>query len=408
MEFEIRPARDDEMDQLGLMGAYSYAGAFGDGVDNVVRNSNRPEWTLCAFDGPTMATSYAAFPFTIRANGNSMAYAGISAVGTRPEYRRRGLLRTIMTQAFADQRERGQSVAGLWASQAAIYQRYGFSLLGANRRYCVDTVDLNFNAGVDTNAGELTVRRFAGTEALDIMKSVYRDYVAPRFGYLHRSQTMWIDTVLEETAVQGPVWVAVVYAAADEPCGYVAYTMRGDKVDNPARGQELIIRDLVWLTPQAYPTLWSYIARHDLVGRVVWDNAPVDDPLIELLSEPRMAHHRDHEATWFRIVDVPQALAQRGYTASGSIVLEVEQDSLAPWNSGRWLLQVEDGQATVEATQKAANVQLSVKALASLFTGTRRAVDLSHWGLLTADDVALTTLDQLFATRYAPHCPDHY
>ncbi len=70
MEFEIRPARDDEMDQLGLMGAYSYAGAFGDGVDNVVRNSNRPEWTLCAFDGPTMATSYAAFPFTIRANGN--------------------------------------------------------------------------------------------------------------------------------------------------------------------------------------------------------------------------------------------------------------------------------------------------------------------------------------------------
>ncbi|MFL2523524.1 MAG: GNAT family N-acetyltransferase [Candidatus Azotimanducaceae bacterium] len=52
--------------------------------------------------------------------------AGISVIGTRPEYRRQGLVRTIMTRAFAEQRERGQTLAGLWASQAAIYQRYGF------------------------------------------------------------------------------------------------------------------------------------------------------------------------------------------------------------------------------------------------------------------------------------------
>ena len=48
--FDIRPAMDAEMGQLGLMGSYSYAGAFGDGEDNVVATSTKAEWTLCAFD----------------------------------------------------------------------------------------------------------------------------------------------------------------------------------------------------------------------------------------------------------------------------------------------------------------------------------------------------------------------
>ena len=150
MDIDIRPASAEEMGQLGLMASYSYGGAFGDAEDNIAVSGTRPEWTLCAFDRqaedekghPLMATSYAAFPFTIRANGRAMSMAGISVVGTRPEYRRRGLLRQIMTRAFAEQRERGQSVAGLWASQAAIYQRYGFAPAGMNREYAVDTVDI--------------------------------------------------------------------------------------------------------------------------------------------------------------------------------------------------------------------------------------------------------------------------
>ena len=138
------------MGQLGLMGSYSYAGAFGDGEDNVVATGTKAEWTLCAFDDSartdkgqaTMATSFCAFPFTTRVNGKAMAMAGISTVGTRPEYRRMGLLRKIMTRAFAEQKERGQSIAGLWASQAAIYQRYGFTQAGMNRNYAVDSVDI--------------------------------------------------------------------------------------------------------------------------------------------------------------------------------------------------------------------------------------------------------------------------
>ena len=407
MNFEIRAAADHEMDQLGEMGAYSYGGVFGDGADNVVSRSQRPEWTLCAFDGDTMATSFAAFPFTIRANGGTLGYAGITAVGTRPEYRRRGLLRKIMTQALSDYRDQGQAVAGLWASQAAIYQRYGFTMLGANRRYAVDTVDINFLQPIPADHNH-SVRRHPGVVAMADMKSVYIDFIAPRFGYLHRGKAIWLETILDENPNDGPVWSAVVYAHDGQPCGYVVYTLRGAKVSNAARNQQIVIRDLAWNTPLAYQLLWDYLAKHDLVGEVVWPNAPVDDPLMDMLNEPRMLHMRDEEASWFRIIDVEQALVQRGYSGSAELVVDVQEDSLAPWNSGRWHLLLNDGDMSATRTSKHADVSINIRALSGLFCGSQRALDLFHWGQLDCRQDVARLLGRVFATDYAPHCPDHY
>jgi len=142
MSIEFRPARQDEIGQLGLIGAYVYAGAFGDGEDNFQSQSTRPEWTLCAFDGPKMVASYATIPFTMRANGRAMALGGVSSVGTIPEYRRRGLVRELTTRSLVEMRDSGQSVAALWASQAAIYQRYGYAAASSRIRYSIDSVDV--------------------------------------------------------------------------------------------------------------------------------------------------------------------------------------------------------------------------------------------------------------------------
>ena len=169
MSIEIRPAKDDEMGQLGLIGAYVYAGAFGDGEDNVITQSNRAEWTLCAFDGPNMVASYSTLPFTMRANGSAMALGGVSTVGTLPEYRRRGLVRKITERSFADMRERGQSVAALWASQAAIYQRYGYATASAMCRYTIDTIDIRL---LEEAASDLTVTRVPLAQAFDDIRDI--------------------------------------------------------------------------------------------------------------------------------------------------------------------------------------------------------------------------------------------
>ena len=137
MTVEIRAARKEEMGEFRRITGYVFADNESDPNDE----SNAlviPDWTTCAFVDGRMATTFGAFPFRMRLNGATAEVAGITAVGTLPEYRRRGLLRRVMAQSFRDQRERGQSLATLWATYGAIYQRYGYAPVTRRKSYDFD------------------------------------------------------------------------------------------------------------------------------------------------------------------------------------------------------------------------------------------------------------------------------
>ena len=72
----------------------------------------------------------AASALTVRLTvpGGEVGAAGVTGVGTRPDYHRRGVLRALMRRQLEDVRERGEPVAILWASEGAIYQRFGYGL----------------------------------------------------------------------------------------------------------------------------------------------------------------------------------------------------------------------------------------------------------------------------------------
>lgn len=405
MSIEVRPARADEMDQFGLVGAYVYGGAFGDGADNVVAANNRPEWTLCAFVDGRMAASYSCLPMTMRANGKAVAMAGVSAVGTLPEYRRQGLLRAITTRSLADMRERGQAIAALWASQAAIYQRYGYALACMPLSYRIDTVDVGF---ADRNGGAARMQRVDADSGFDVLKKLYVEFVKDRTGYLHRARALWLNNALSRSDATGPAHIAVAYDGSTAT-GYVIYHVRDGKTGHPTRNQELTVKDFVWLNPDAYRSLWSWLARHDLVGRILWTRAPIDDPAPELFVEPRLLNAQmSRDGTWLRVVDAPVALAQRGYQAADSITIEVTADALSPWNAGRYKLECSPEGANVTPTRAGADLTLSVKALASLYSGFRSPHQLAQWGFVDADERALDRATRVFATRHAPHCPDNF
>lgn len=405
MPIELRPVRSEEFDQLGQLTSYVYGGTHGDGAENTITNTTRPEWTMCAFDGPRLVASYSTIPFTMRANGTAVPMGGVSAVGTLPEYRRQGLVRRIKTRAFGDMRERGQAVASLWASQAAIYQRYGYAMVSVLRNYRVDTADIGF---YDGDAGSSTVERLDVAAGYDLAKQVYIAFIADRMCYLHRARPLWLNNALDEDDAEGPIHIALSRDTDGQPDGYAIYTLRAGKRDHASRGQEIAIRDLAWLSPGAYRSLWSFIGRHDLVGSVRWDTAPSDDPAVEYFMEPRMLHARDHEGFWFRVVDAPAALAGRGWDVDGELSLAISEDMLAPWNAGTWRVTVSGGSAEVAPGRGTPDLSLSVKALALLYTGRRSARELAAWGMVEGETSALRRADALFATPHAPHCPDHF
>ncbi len=405
MPTEIRPATESEMGEYGHLGAYVYGGSFGEGAESTNATANRPEWTLCAFVDGQMASMFCTIPFTMRAGGNPVPMGGISSVGTLPEFRRQGLSRKLMTQALADMRENGQPVASLWASQAAIYQRYQFAATTVLRSYTIDSADVILNDGSDSKC---TVRRVTVEAGFDTVKSLYIDFIQNRMCYLHRARPLWQNNMLEAVSEDGPTEIAVSYDQEGQPVGYVIYSLRSGKVNHSARNQELKVREIIWLNLEAYKSLWQFLGAHDLVGRITWNSAPADDPIYELLAEPRLLQARDNEGIWFRIVDATAALAARGYEGSGRINIGINEDRLTPWNNGTFELDVTDGAGEVKKTSAAADIQLSLKSLASLYTGFRSARDLANWGLLEADAEAVNLAESIFRTASAPHCPDHF
>ena len=405
MTVEVRSVTPEELGEMGTLGGYAYGGAFGDGPQSAIGKFNKPEWTLCAFVDGRLASSFANVPFTMSANGRAVKLAGVGSIATQPEYRRQGLVRRIHTQAFGEMREAGQNVAALWASQAAIYQRYGYAMTTVMREYAVDTQDIRFHDGDD---GSGRVARVEADTAKDLVKTVYAAFIAKRMCYLHRIAEDWVNDYLGERDGTGPVWVAVCYGADDAARGYVIYTLRSGRVNHRARDQELVIRDLAWLDADAYRSLWRFLACHDLVGRVCWSSAPADDPAVEFFEEPRLLNAADHEGAWFRVVDAPNALAERGYDVEGELTIGLARDPLTPWNDGRWHVQAGPDGARTRPSKAAPDIELSCKALASLYTGFRSATELGNWGLLNGDRRALAKADALFRTRHAPHTPDNF
>ncbi|MFP6796789.1 MAG: GNAT family N-acetyltransferase [Pseudomonadales bacterium] len=404
MNVEIRPLTAGEMGQLGELGGYVYGGSFGDGPNNVVATANLPDWTLCALVDGKLVSSFTAIPFTMRANGNAVSLAGVSTVGTQPEYRRRGLLRRIQTQAFVDMRDRDQSLAALWASQAAIYQRYGYAMTTVLRSYRVDTTDIGFHDGV---WGSGHVERLPVDEAFEVIKSIYIRFVEHRICYLHRSKALWLQNAMEQVEGDGPVYAGVHFDTEGTADGYIVYTLRANKVDHATRSQEIIVRDMAWLSIAAYRSLWEWLKRHDLVGRVSYRAAAADDPAPELFAEPRLLHMVDHEGVWLRIVDATRALEERAYFNDGEVSIGLVDDPLTPWNNVSMRLEASPEGAHVTPS-KSFDLQMSVKTLASLYSGFRSARQLRAWGLIAGNDNAIYTADRLFAGEHAPHCPDHF
>jgi predicted acetyltransferase len=107
---------------------------------------------------------------------------------------------------------------------------------------------------------------------------------------------------------------------------------------------------------------------------------------------------------WVRLVDVPRALAQRGYGEPFEVVLEVEDD-VCPWNAGRWALRWDGTTATCAKTATPAGLALSSTELGAAYLGGTRLETLAGAGRVQElRPGALAAAGRAFAGDRAPWC----
>ncbi len=78
-------------------------------------------------DGRMLVGCAGSFAFDLTVPGpRTLPLGGVTWVGVAPTHRRRGVMSSMVTGLLRDLREEGRPLAALWASEAAIYQRFGF------------------------------------------------------------------------------------------------------------------------------------------------------------------------------------------------------------------------------------------------------------------------------------------
>lgn len=402
MTVEFRPATKEEMERFQYVAANVFVSTQNPDATAVMQS----ELTYCAFEDGKLATAYAEWPLTMRFNGNAVPIAGVTYVGTLPVYRRRGYLRKIMTDRFEILREQGErAIAALYASRAAIYQRYGYAVVSTHGSYNIDPRDLQFSVPRDVPG---SFREMADDE-FPVLVELYRGFRADRTGYIHRGKAMWDFGVLVAPPAGGGLLSKVIYWEDDNPQGYLIYVLESPPGGNaPGPNQRLTIRDLVWLTPAAYRAAWNYIAKMDLVGSVVWRHVPDDDPLPHLLLEPRMLRKTSGDGLLARIIDVEKALPQRHYDEEGTLTFEINDD-LCSWNRGRWKLEASTDGSSVGRTSEEPQLTMPVSTLAMLMFGQISASEAARMARLdVGDDSALPLWDKVMRTKYRPACSDNF
>ncbi len=400
MTLEIRPLRQDEMKQFEENIRIGFSVPARPREEPERPQDILPEWTLCALEDGELATTYAAFPFSLYMNGKTAKAAGVTGVTTLPWHRRRGHLRRIMAHDFQRMHdEGGPPLAILYASMAAIYQRFGYSIVSTHLRYTVEPQYITF-----TTPRPLPGRMVGfSRDDYSSVKPVYDAVASERTGYIERDDHEWQHLTFGYGREQ-PLTVA--YEEDGEAQGYVVYWPEQKDREAFQMGGTVMayVGEFVWQTPNAYQALWDYLRRIDLARQIICYRMPIDDPAKDLLLEPRMLHAMEMDGILARIVDVDRALAQRGYQSEGRIAFEV-QDEMAPWNAGRWEMEVTGGDACVRRTERTPELSMPVGTLASLLFGHFSATQAARMGRLDVHEAAaLPVWDNLLRTKLPPAC----
>lgn len=309
--------------------------------------------------------------------GKRVPAAGIAGVASDAAARGRGGATALMRAAVAELHGAGVPLAALYPATLPLYRRAGFEVAGVRASVRVPP------AALDLKDRSLPVVEVGPADRARL-EVVHR--AARRFsnGAVDRNDYLWGRVFAPGR--KPATGFAVEGASGIE--GYLFLQWRDHS--------EIHVSDFVALTPGAATRLLTFLADHRTTCEaVVWHGSAVD-PLLALVRE--QAAKVTIDKSWMlRIVDVPAALASRGYAPGLSARLELEIfDEVITANRGRFVFEVEGGVGRVRPGGDG-SLKLHVRGLAALYSGHMTPAQLALTGLLDGDERERAVAAAVFA-----------
>jgi predicted acetyltransferase len=408
MTVDYRPLTDDDLEQAVVVESTAFYNRPTPERLEQLREFFRPEWTVGAFIDGKLVADVRTIPRARRINGSSIGFGAIGPVACLAGYRRQGHVGKLLRLALERMRDQGMALSGLFTPHDALYARYGWERSEARKLYYMRPSDIRMR--IKGTPGTMTAVTADEWPRLD---AIYRRYSGPRNGPLHRVEPLWRHDVLrhwEPTTAQLAdndtfVWMN----ASGEDEGYVSYWSQAMPAPDRWVPWQVIVRDFVWLSGDAYLGLWQHLLSHDIATRLAV-HVPTDDPFPDLVEDPRKVEIPRTEGPMIRVVDLERALGRRPFVGNRPISFTMRvTDPAAPWNEGVWRIDGGEGQLNAELKGGNADVELDAGTLAPLYTGLMRPDLAAGVGLLKVNRAeALDDMREAFAATHPPYSNDWY
>ncbi len=406
---EIRPISEEELERTHFLLAYSFTGDRS--PEGRMRHLESMGKAFALYDDGQMAACLRIFPLRMLMHGASIPLGGVSGVACLPEHRRKGYVGQLLRHALTVMREDGQPLSSLYTPHPSLYRRYGWMIASGVLLHTFNPKDIApaNPARPEGNAYRITAEQWPTVAEL------YRQYAAPRNGYLERDEHWWKECVFHRIYDQKHRSndVAVWADARGEPRGYLVYHSTSEQPPAGPSTDKLAIEELVALDRNAYLGLLRYVLAHDLADEIsLWGS--LDDPFIVAIEEPNRAKQQHYSGFMLRIVDMEKALAARPPAVDapeGAFTVHIADPSAA-WNQGVWRIECSGpagsgGRLAATKADGAADLSTDAAGFAAMYNGYLRATEAARAGLAEVSDPQAAALaDRILATDYAPYPSD--
>ena len=412
-DFELRPIELYEINAFAACQASAFGGRYTPEQLENLAEELQLDRSLAVFEGGELVATTSSYLIRLTLPGLVRSeVAAVTDVSVAPTHRRRGLLNTMMRRQLDDLHSANEPLAVLFASEGAIYGRYGYGAATFGARYVVDKRAARllppFAASASPSSeGAGSVRLLEPAQAAEAFPAVFEAYVPTRVGELDRPRGEWAELLgnpkgaLEDARHR----FYACYERKGRIDAYAVYRVAPiDPADHWRRA--VFLDEMCSLSDESYASLWRYLLGIDLTEELRTRSRPVDEPLRYLLEDQRHLRTRSWgDRTWMRLVDVPQALARRRYGEEETLVIEVE-DRFCPWNEGHFRLSIDgEGVATVERVDAAPDLALPVEVLGAVYLGGVPFAGMAAAGRIAeCTEAAALRADRVFNVRRPPHC----
>ncbi|MFT8410016.1 MAG: GNAT family N-acetyltransferase [Schleiferilactobacillus perolens] len=397
-QLEIRPVTVNEVGQYNDLLRYVFQVTDQELVDSgyesgeivraklpVIKESDVIGW----FKGDELVSSMAIYPCRVNIHGVLYDMAGLTGVGTYPEYSGHGLMHDLIKMGLNHMRAHKQWISFLYPYSIPFYRKKGWEIISDHLTFNVRDTQLPKQEIVPGHVERSEI------DDPDVFKT-YDQFAHQTHGAMIRNQLNWDEYWRWENEEER--FVGIYYDAQERPTGYVMYWI-ADEVFH--------VKEMIYLNQEARVALWNFISAHFSMITHVKGNIYKDEPLAFLLDDGDIM---ETIKPYFmgRIVDVEQFLKQFPFEPGSAPIHFTINDPLADWNNGVFgVYWDKEEKAHITRRPVGEGVACNVQTLTTMLMSYRRPSYLAQIERLVGSRSAIKLLERIIPTE-TPYFSDYF